>query len=472
MTQKTTYWPLSPKLTALACFTLFARIMAMIFFPLTDATEARYGEIARKMSETNDWITPQYDYGVPFWAKPPLSTWLSAASMDVFGWNEFAARLPSLLIALALLPLIYIFSEKQHRQTSIAMLLTMGLFYIAMGTVMTDMTLLLSCTLALVAFWFAVEEKSLRWGYAFFAALGIGMLAKGPIALVLSGLPVFVWLFWAKSWKKMFSSLPIFSGILLMLAICLPWYILAERKTPGFLEYFIVGEHFKRFLVPGWNGDLYGHAHEAPLGSIWPFLLADGFPWSFILPGIWGYRYFRKQPVIAVPLLDSRAKFLLCWLLLPNIFFTFAHNILFTYALVSMPALALLIAREIPQKGEIKGWFYLSGALLPALTLIGLGLISFHPSLVPNTAAYISRAVHKLDADAKLVYAGSRIYSMEFYNSGKVQRFDSVKEALKQRGAYVVLTEEQGWDLLPRIKPVAQAAPHYLIYKIDQGKKR
>ncbi len=69
----------------------------MCFIPLNDVSEARYAEIARKMLETGNWVTPQHDYGVPFWAKPPLSTWLSAFSMKLFGVNEFAARLPGLL---------------------------------------------------------------------------------------------------------------------------------------------------------------------------------------------------------------------------------------------------------------------------------------------------------------------------------------------------------------------------------------
>src|SRR5579862_9906602 len=84
-----------------------ARLICSAVVPLTDTTEARYGEIARKMLETGDWITPQHDYGVPFWAKPPLSTWLSAFSMKVFGVNEFAARLPELLLAIGMLALVW-----------------------------------------------------------------------------------------------------------------------------------------------------------------------------------------------------------------------------------------------------------------------------------------------------------------------------------------------------------------------------
>ena len=51
---------------------LLVRLLDMVVVPLTDPTEGRYAEIARKMVETGNWITPQFDYGVPFWAKPCL----------------------------------------------------------------------------------------------------------------------------------------------------------------------------------------------------------------------------------------------------------------------------------------------------------------------------------------------------------------------------------------------------------------
>ena len=56
-----------------------------------------------------------------------------------------------------------------------------------------------------------------------------------------------------------------------MLALAVPWYVMAEQATPGFLDYFLVGEHFRRFTVSGWEGDLYGNAHTEPLGTIWLF---------------------------------------------------------------------------------------------------------------------------------------------------------------------------------------------------------
>ena len=82
--------------------------------PLMDKTEARYAEIARIMVETNNWITLQIDYGVPFWGKPPLSTWMSVVSLKMFGLNEFAARLPLLIIAICLAFLIGKYAKREN----------------------------------------------------------------------------------------------------------------------------------------------------------------------------------------------------------------------------------------------------------------------------------------------------------------------------------------------------------------------
>jgi 4-amino-4-deoxy-L-arabinose transferase-like glycosyltransferase len=342
------------------------------------------------------------------------------------------------------------------------------------------MTLVLSCTLALVGFWFAVEEGSKRWGYVFFGALGLGLLAKGPVAIVLCGIPLFFWVLWTNSWMKMFRSLPIVTGTLLMCAIGFPWYYLAEQKTPGFLEYFIVGEHFKRFTVPGWTGDRYGHAHEAPLGMIWPYLLADGFPWSLALLAVFGYRAAKKQKVM-VSALDSQTKFLLCWLIMPNLFFTFAHNIIPTYPLVSLPALALLAARELApvalNGAAIRKWVYSAAVSLPVVIVAGLVVLGVKPALLTNTSSYVANAFWKADPDAdQLVYVGDRIYSMEFYTGGKASHYKTIEEAVaaaeSKTDALLVLTENQGKkipaDLAPHVKLLATAAPKYQIYEVTK----
>ena len=83
--------------------------------PLMDKTEARYAEIARIMVETNNWILLQIDYNVPFWAKPPLSTWLTAISMKVFGLHEFFIRLPYLITTLLIILFISRYDKIENK---------------------------------------------------------------------------------------------------------------------------------------------------------------------------------------------------------------------------------------------------------------------------------------------------------------------------------------------------------------------
>ncbi len=188
-----------PLLWALAILVLM-RIATLGVYPLMDTTEARYGEIARKMVELGDGITPWFDYGVPFWGKPPLSFWLTAASFKLFGINEFAARLPHLLGALLVVWLIWDWQARSSRREAmlaIVLLASSALFFVAAGAVMTDMTLTVGTTLAMRGFWLGLHgtdtgRRRERW--LLFLGLAVGLLAKGPIVLVLTGLPIALWM--------------------------------------------------------------------------------------------------------------------------------------------------------------------------------------------------------------------------------------------------------------------------------------
>src|SRR5665647_1354434 len=286
--------------TLLITFALLVlvRLFTLGYYPLYDTTEARYAEIARKMVELNDWITPWFDYGVPFWGKPPLSFWLSAASIKLFGVNEFAARLPSFLCGLLVAWLVWDWVARRSNREAIyavALLLSSSLFFVAAGAVMTDMVLALGCFLTMRGFWLglhgtAKEKRFERW--FLFIGVGVGLLAKGPIALVLSGLPIMIWTLAKSNFTAVWRGLPWFRGILLTLIISLPWYLIAEAHTLGFLNYFIIGEHWHRFVTPHWQGDQYGHAHLFPYGSIWIFTFAALLPWSILLPNaaLWWYK--------------------------------------------------------------------------------------------------------------------------------------------------------------------------------------
>jgi len=298
--------PLSKLSLGIIFIAFLVRLLGIIEYPLHDPTEARYAEIPRLIIETGHWIMPPFSYDQPFWGKPPLTFWLTAISFQLFGYSEFAARLPVLLLAGLLLWMLYQFAKTvqstEKALFSTLVLLSTALFFIASGAVMTDMALCVCITLSMISFWQALHQESAhqvnKWGYLFFVGLGVGLLVKGPIVGVLVLLPLFAWVVVEKQWITVWQKIPWLIGSGLMLLIALPWYLLAEMDSPGFLNYFLVGEHFKRFVDAGWHGDLYGVAHQHPRGKIWLLWLFASFPWSFIfLASALTWRFRKNQQI-------------------------------------------------------------------------------------------------------------------------------------------------------------------------------
>ena len=418
-----------------------ARVATLGAYPLLDPTESRYAEIARKMLETGAWLMPQVDYGVPFWGKPPLSTWLSAAAMALFGVNEFGARLPSFLLLAGCGVLVYRLAAMRAGADAalwaLAAFATTGLVFVSAGAVMTDPALVFATTVAMAGFWNAVhgrEATRRAAGYAFFIGLAAGLLAKGPVAVVLTLLPIGAWTLWTRQWRAVGTRLPWFTGTLLTLALAVPWYWAAERASPGFLDYFLVGEHWKRFVESGWKGDLYGQAHARPRGTIWVWWFAAALPWSPMVVA-WLVRAVSTRRDDGRRLLrDPWCSYLLLWTLAPMLFFTVSGNVLPTYVLPGMPAFALLLCEFWqPRAGEPR-------TLRPAVRLMlvcGAGLLLvFAGILVTQRQRFDVELSHRAlvrmyeatrtDQGDRLVYVGQRPISAEFYSGGKATKVDNV----------------------------------------------
>lgn len=438
------------------CFLLICRVVAMYFIPLNDTTEARYGEIARIMLETGNWVTPMQTYGVPFWAKPPLSSWLSAFSMKLLGVNEFAVRLPSLLLSIGTLWLVQDVIKKRCG-SQVAMIATLVLagslfFFLDAGTMMTDPSLLFCTTLSLIAFWNALAQKNKAWGYVFFGGLGFGLLAKGPVAIVLTGMPVFFWVLRHKQrWTALWKQLPWITGTLLMLLIAGPWYVLAEIHTPGFINYFIIGENFHRFIDSGWAGDKYGFAHSARLGMIWIYAFLGIFPWS-IVGFFWLLRHAKTIPALCRDK-DGWMSYLLLCTLVPLAFFTFSSNIIYPYVFPSLPFFALVFAELVNRShlnvtglNKLIGYAAISGMLF----LIGTALFVFIPEWIAKSQSHVVSAYKKQmpSPNARLVYWALKTdFSAQFYSEGKAIATDDLQQLrhllLNQSGNFLVVSTEQ-----------------------------
>ena len=406
------------------------RFALMWWMPFTDTTEARYAEIARKMLETGDWITPQFDYGVPFWGKPPLHTWLSALGMQLFGVNGFGARILIFLSGLTVVALSGAFMKRYvgSHQAMVVMVVVFSsvLFFGASAFVMTDMVMVLGTTLSMVAFYTCVTDRSASkvWGYLFFVGLAIGLLAKGPTATVLTLMPIGLWVIIGRRWTLL-SALPWVWGTVILVTLTLPWYVAAEVKTPGFLRYFIVGEHFERFTVSGWKGDLYGSGHARTKGLIWIYWLGAFLPWT----GFAAWLLLRPKAIAEVVNAGSRGwhSYLLLWAIAPMLLFTPAANILAAYVLPGIPASALLLVSlwaTIQGRPRVtpKTIFGLAVGSMTVLFLTTTLLVRFSPETLhlKSQQALVAQAT-QIDQNIRLTYWGGRSYSAEFYTQGQAR---------------------------------------------------
>ncbi len=403
---------------------LMIRLGTLAFYPLYDPSESRYAEMARKMLETGNWVTPLIDYGVPFWGKPPLTVWITALSLGIGGINEFFARLPSVFLGVGIVWIIVHLVKVQRNissAVSTAVILASSVaFFVMSGAVAMDQCLTFGITLALASFWLALREDKSVWGYLFFIGLSIGILAKGPITLVLTGLTLGLWTLITGRWADIWQRIPWITGALLMLGIAVPWFLLAESRTPGFLEYFIIGEHWKRFTESAWTGDLYGVGHAQARGTIWIYWFWGAFPWSLLLLKKITTALLKRQVHALDYIREENGWRLYCllWMLSPLLFFSFSANIIWTYVLPGIPGLALLLCDWFDGSKKYRTILalFVPLAFLGAVIYYHMPSVDFFKSQQQLVSAYQRQATD----DERLIYFHDMPYSAKFYLQDKV----------------------------------------------------
>tara|TARA_R110002073_G_scaffold37621_7_gene108408 strand:+ start:3581 stop:5053 length:1473 start_codon:yes stop_codon:yes gene_type:complete len=406
---------------------LAARLFWSSYLPLMDFSEARYAEMARKILDYNDWITLWFTQDLPFWGKPPLAFWSVAVSFATFGINEFASRLPSLLFTLATAFLLYRWMRREHSAdiglVAATVYLASWLVVHTSGAVITDPLLTLATTMVMIGFWRAIIHQDRTFVWIMWIGLGMGLMSKGPVALVLCGLACGAWVAMNNEWRRWWANIALFRGLALMLAIALPWYVLAELKTPGFIQYFIVGEHFLRFTETAWSGDLYGGVKDQPHGTIWVYMMVALLPFSpIVFLRLFTNRGFRA---LKESLKKDRSFtiYLLAWFLIPLLFFTVAQNILITYVLTVLPAAAVLIALHLDNWLVPRRWLmpFVITSTLVFFTLYSVAYDRYikdhHYNQKPMVMKY--QELNKIDP-GPLVYWGAPRFSVIFYTGDNV----------------------------------------------------
>lgn len=315
------------------CYVLFFHALGGIGFIGPD--EPRYAEVAREMYTSGDYITPRL-LGVPWFEKPALMYWLAAIGYKLFGINEAGARFPSALAAAICVFLVYwcgrrLWSRAIGFLAALILASSIGFFAFARAASM-DMPLTACLTMALVLFLFAFNDptpKRMYWLYAFYAALGLGVLAKGPVAVLLPVLSLAGFLVLRGKWDEWRTWYP--KGLWITATVAGPWFLLCTIFNGWqFIQVFFINQNVERFTSTI-------HGHGRPFYFFLPVLLLLTFPWTFLLIPTLRRRFGKNEQIMA------------WWAIVPFVFFSLSGSKLPGYILPMVPPIALLCAKELWQ---------------------------------------------------------------------------------------------------------------------------
>lgn len=295
--------------------------------PLLDADEGRNGEVGREMASTNDYVMPRLN-GLPYLDKPIVYFAAAAAVMEVLGPTELAARLPAYLFTLATAAVLFFFARRLWGETeayvAASVFLTMPLTVAFARTVIFDSALTFFVTVALVAYWFAIEERNARWSILAWAAMGLAMITKGPVTFILV---LFVALPYAWRRKALLVLFPLL-GLVVFGAVIAPWLWGVTQVVPEFLRYVLVTETAARMATDELK-------RTGPPWYFFPYLLAGALPWSIVL--LASAKQIRRR--------EPATLYLLLWLVIPFVFFSISQSKRPQYILPLMVPIALLVAQ-------------------------------------------------------------------------------------------------------------------------------
>src|SRR5258708_16469698 len=247
----------------LAGFCAFLFLYGLAQFGLVGADEPRYAQVAREMLQRHDWITPVL-YGQPWLEKPPLYYWQAMIAYSIFGVSDWTARLPSVLDASLLVLAVYIFLRRFRPGFELDGALiaasSAGMIGYARAASM-DMTLTAAFTIAMLGWWGWRQSGRKIYLAVFYSFLGLGMLAKGPVAPFLAVLVIILFAAAVREFRVLFKTLwP--PRLFLFSSLALPWYFAAQVRNPDFFHAFVVEHNLDRFST-----NLYHHPEP-----IWYYL--------------------------------------------------------------------------------------------------------------------------------------------------------------------------------------------------------
>ncbi|NTW55845.1 MAG: glycosyltransferase family 39 protein [Chlorobiaceae bacterium] len=472
--EKETFW-LTAALLVLILFSFFLNLGTV---PLFDIDEGVFCEATREMAVNKNYITTFFNGALRF-DKPILFYWLQLGSIKLLGQNEFAFRLPSAIAGSAWALSVFFFMRREigNRTAFLAsaiMVLSLQITVIAKAS-LSDAVLNCFIALSMLSLLRHYTTGSKHSLLIVFGAAALGMLTKGPIAVMIPVAVSFLFSLWEgtlKSWFKMVFYPP---GIVLFLCIALPWYILEYREQGmAFIEGFFVKHNYTRFssTLEGRSGSFFYYL---------PVLIVGMMPFTgLLISAILNIRTLLTEKI---------NRFLFIWFALVFVFFSFSGTKLHHYIIYGYTPLFILMARSFPLDRNPRlsvVWptiFFAFIALLPliipeAMHLIKFGYFTYvlqaaagligHAHVVLTVTAallvIIIQFLPKLSPPAKLLATG--VVFILFVNlylfplAGKLLQ-EPVKEA-------ALLSKKEGYKtILWRVRQ-----PSFLVYSESLAEMR
>lgn len=352
----------------LFAFALFIIAFISFFYglgsvPLFDLDEGAFSEATREMVASGNYLTT-YLGGEPRFDKPILIYWLQAASAHLFGVNEFAFRLPSALMASLWALALFGFAQRffDRKVALAAALFMIGSLQITIIAKAAIADALLNCLIASSMFlvWWHLESKSRKVLYLAYAVIALGVLAKGPVAILVPGLSTLLYFALNRSIMSWFRLVLNPVGILIFLLIAAPWYILEYMdQGDAFINGFLFKHNLSRF-----NTSFEGHS-----GSLFyyiPVLLLGTLPFSGIMLLALGRikEWFRNE----------LTRFLVLWFLSVFLFFSFSGTKLPHYVIYGYTPLFILMGIAF---ARVKSrWVLFLPAVLLLIALLAIPFIA------------------------------------------------------------------------------------------------
>ena len=338
---------------------------------LVDPDEPRSALIARLMVERGDWLAPHlpavFHHNYPhyplegdlfaYWEKPPLYFWLCALMMKALGPTALAAHLPSAVSHVAIVLLVYacgrfLWGRRAGLWAGIVMAVAllplvmahvarMEMFLVAMMTVML---------LALLKLLYG-RSGSWRWVVILYVAAGLGILTKGPVAVVFPAAAVAAALLLNRRWGDLRRLHPL-AGLAIVLVIAAPWFVYMHFRYPpaadggngGFSYAFFVTQHFSRAMA-----EEFGRTPHFP-GYLVGVLLLGFLPWTIFLPAACGRLFRLAWPKRRETASAGAVMLLLAWAAIVVAAFSFSKTQLPYYVAPVVPPLALLVGAYLADR--------------------------------------------------------------------------------------------------------------------------